>query len=259
MTALLNTALHDGTPWLALTCLDVRGRRRRLLHPHRERHQRAPVREGRQRRRARHRHAPRGDRPRGARGGPVAAARRPPAAAGRQRLTVANAGRAGPLMRQNAAMPLGETAAPGARPRVVEVVGSSSTTPVREPSTVVEVAELGTRLREQVQATMTVSPPVLDTVLATVFAGGHLLVEDHPGVGKTLLARILADSIGGRFGRVQSTVDLLPGDIVGANVWQPGTGEFIFRPGPVFANVVLVDELNRASPKTQSGLLEAME
>jgi MoxR-like ATPase len=86
-----------------------------------------------------------------------------------------------------------------------------------------------------------------------------LFLEGAPGVGKTLLARVLAESIGGRFGRVQATVDLLPGDIVGANVWQPGAGEFIFRPGPVFANVVLVDELNRASPKTQSGLLEAME
>jgi MoxR-like ATPase len=106
---------------------------------------------------------------------------------------------------------------------------------------------------------MTVSDAVIDTVIATVIAGGHLLVEDHPGVGKTLLARVLAGSIGGTFGRVQATVDLLPGDIVGANVWQPGTEEFVFRPGPVFANVVLVDELNRASPKTQSGLLEAME
>jgi MoxR-like ATPase len=106
---------------------------------------------------------------------------------------------------------------------------------------------------------MTISDSALDTVLATLLAGGHLLVEDHPGVGKTLLARMLASGIGGRFGRVQATVDLLPGDIVGANVWRPETGDFVFRAGPVFANVVLVDELNRASPKTQSGLLEAME
>jgi MoxR-like ATPase len=127
------------------------------------------------------------------------------------------------------------------------------------PMSIAEVAELGSRLRGQVRAAMTVSDSALDTVLATLLAGGHLLVEDHPGVGKTLLARILANSIGGRFGRVQATVDLLPGDIVGANVWQPDAGDFIFRPGPVFANVVLVDELNRASPKTQSGLLEAME
>jgi MoxR-like ATPase len=142
---------------------------------------------------------------------------------------------------------------------VVEVRGTSTASPPSEPVSVADVAELGSRLRAQVRSAMTVSDQALDVVLATVLAGGHLLVEDHPGVGKTLLARVLAGSIGGKFGRVQATVDLLPGDIVGANVWQPGAGEFIFRPGPVFANVVLVDELNRASPKTQSGLLEAME
>jgi MoxR-like ATPase len=145
------------------------------------------------------------------------------------------------------------------RARVHEVTAVSTASPSDEPISIGDVAELGTRLGAQIRSAMTVSGPVLDTVLVTVLAGGHLLVEDHPGVGKTLLARVLAGSIGGKFGRVQATVDLLPGDIVGANVWQPGEGEFVFRPGPVFANVVLVDELNRASPKTQSGLLEAME
>jgi MoxR-like ATPase len=125
--------------------------------------------------------------------------------------------------------------------------------------TVEEVAELGGRLRASVRASVRLPEPVLDVVLAVLLAAGHLLVEDHPGVGKTQLARTLAHSQGGRFARVQATVDLLPADIVGASIWRPDTATFEFRPGPVFANVVLVDELNRATPKTQSGLLEAMQ
>jgi MoxR-like ATPase len=122
-----------------------------------------------------------------------------------------------------------------------------------------ELAELGDRLRASVRAWVRLSEPVLEVVLAVLLAGGHLLVEDHPGVGKTQLARSLAHSLGGRFARVQATVDLLPADLVGASIWQPDSASFQFRPGPVFANVVLVDELNRATPKTQSGLLEAMQ
>ena len=122
-----------------------------------------------------------------------------------------------------------------------------------------DVAAFGARLRAAVSSTVRMSEPTLDVVLATLVAGGHLLVEDHPGVGKTRLARALADSVGGRFARVQATVDLLPGDVVGTSVWRPESGTFEFLPGPVFANVVLVDELNRATPKTQSGLLEAMQ
>jgi MoxR-like ATPase len=125
--------------------------------------------------------------------------------------------------------------------------------------TVAEVADLGGRLVVSVRAGVRLPEPVLDVVLAALLAGGHLLVEDHPGVGKTQLARTLAHSLGGRFARVQATVDLLPADIVGASIWQPDSASFQFRPGPVFANVVLVDELNRATPKTQSGLLEAMQ
>jgi len=125
--------------------------------------------------------------------------------------------------------------------------------------TIAEVAELGGRLRASVRASVRLPEPVLEVVVATLLAGGHLLVEDHPGVGKTQLARSLATSLDGGFARVQATVDLLPGDIVGASIWQPDSATFQFRPGPVFANVVLVDELNRATPKTQSGLLEAMQ
>jgi MoxR-like ATPase len=101
-------------------------------------------------------------------------------------------------------------------------------------------------------------PEVIDLLLLAVIAEGHVLVEDVPGVGKTTLAKALAASIDGRYGRIQFTPDLLPTDVVGVNVWNRATGAFEFREGPVFANIVLADEINRASPKTQSALLEAM-
>jgi MoxR-like ATPase len=125
--------------------------------------------------------------------------------------------------------------------------------------TVAEVGELGDRLRTSVRAGVRLPDSVLEVVLAVLLAGGHLLVEDHPAVGKTQLARTLARGLGGSFARVQATVDILPADIVGASIWRPDSASFQFRPGPVFANVVLVDELNRATPKAQSGLLEAMQ
>jgi MoxR-like ATPase len=130
--------------------------------------------------------------------------------------------------------------------------------PERELS-IAEVAALGARLRANVSMGVHVPESVLDVVVAALLAGGHLLVEDHPGVGKTQLARTLASSLASRFSRVQATVDLLPSDIVGASIWRAETASFEFRAGPVFAHVVLVDELNRATPKTQSGLLEAMQ
>jgi MoxR-like ATPase len=96
-------------------------------------------------------------------------------------------------------------------------------------------------------------------VLVALLSGGHALLEDVPGVGKTLLAKSLARSIDGKFQRLQCTPDVLPTDITGTNIWNPKSGEFSFLPGPIFANVLLADEINRATPRTQSALLEVME
>jgi len=118
---------------------------------------------------------------------------------------------------------------------------------------------LGRRLESNISAAVQIRAETLEHLLVALLAEGHVLVEDYPGVGKTALARALARSIDCQFARVQCTSDLLPADIVGTNVYDQREGRFEFRPGPVFANIVLVDEINRASPKTQSGLLECMQ
>ena len=132
--------------------------------------------------------------------------------------------------------------------------------PAPQPAAAVaHVAQLGERLRSGIRQSMLIAPDRLELVLCTLFAGGHLLIEDHPGVGKTQLARSVAGALAARFARVQATVDLLPTDVLGVTVWNAGSSAFEFHPGPVFTNVLLVDELNRATPKTQSGLLEVMQ
>jgi MoxR-like ATPase len=118
---------------------------------------------------------------------------------------------------------------------------------------------LAARIVEAVTAAVEVRSQLLDHVVTCLVAEGHILIEDLPGVGKTTLARAVARSLDLQFARVQCTADLLPADIVGTNVFNQREDRFEFRPGPIFANVVLVDEINRASPKTQSGMLECMQ
>jgi len=114
------------------------------------------------------------------------------------------------------------------------------------------------RLSEQLNSVVVGKPEPIRMALVALLAEGHVLIEDVPGVGKTLLARAIAVSIDSPFRRIQFTPDLLPSDILGSSVYSSGTGEFLFKPGPIFANVILADEINRTTPRTQSALLEAM-
>ncbi len=120
-------------------------------------------------------------------------------------------------------------------------------------------AILATRIIDNVGTVIRGKRSVARDCVVALLAGGHLIIEDFPGVGKTMLAKALALSIRCRFSRIQFTPDLLPSDVTGVNIFNQKNEEFDFRPGPIFANIVLADEINRASPKTQSALLECME
>jgi MoxR-like ATPase len=132
----------------------------------------------------------------------------------------------------------------------------------QEPLTQPEVqgfAALAARLAENVNAVVLGKPQVVRLALTALFAQGHVLLEDVPGVGKTTLARAIAATVKGQWRRIQFTPDLLPSDVSGVTIFNQATRGFEFHPGPVFANIVIADEINRASPKTQSALLEVME
>ena len=121
-----------------------------------------------------------------------------------------------------------------------------------------KIDEVSKKVKNSVGQVFKGNPDTLDMILAAIFAGGHILLEDLPGTGKTVLAKALAKSFDLPFSRIQCTPDLMPSDVTGSSVWLPSSQQFEFRPGPVMSSLVLVDELNRATPRTQSALLECM-
>jgi MoxR-like ATPase len=129
----------------------------------------------------------------------------------------------------------------------------------RAVSNVSEVRATADRVRENVARVIVGREDVIDLALVAMLCEGHVLIEDVPGIGKTMLAKALARSVGCSFKRIQFTPDLMPSDVTGINFFNQKSGEFEFRPGPLLANIVLADEINRATPRTQSALLEAME
>lgn len=131
--------------------------------------------------------------------------------------------------------------------------------PTSAPQTIEEFQQGFAWLAERISSEIIGKPLAVRRMLTVLFAGGHMLLEDEPGTGKTRLARATAQSVGVGFGRIQFTPDLLPSDVVGVTLYDQSTGRFSWRKGPVFASLVLADEINRASPKTQSALLEVME
>lgn len=128
-----------------------------------------------------------------------------------------------------------------------------------EAATVAQVSEMVARLRTNVQRVIVGKGDVIDLATIALLCRGHILVEDVPGIGKTTMAKALAQSLGCTFKRIQFTPDLMPTDVLGVNFYNQKSGEFEFRPGPIFCNVLLADEINRATPRTQSALLEAMQ
>ena len=126
-------------------------------------------------------------------------------------------------------------------------------------TTFYSISEAARQAQENIQHVIVGKSDVIELVLVAILCEGHVLIEDVPGTGKTLLARSIAQSLGCTFRRIQCTPDILPSDITGTHIYNQKTNDFEFRPGPIFAQIVLTDEINRATPRTQSALLEAME